>query len=382
MNASPPQPAQTFAIEVASSDATVAEAWAALEPHGAPFQRRAWALPWRRVLAPAFAAAPLSVVVRDARDGRPLMVLPLSLRRRWGLAELAFPDLGVSDYNAPLLAPEFAPSAATFAGLWRQILAALPPADLLRFDKVPATVGGRDNPLARLDGMQPMGFSAWPLTLPATREAYDAEVLDRKTRKEQRRKRKNLAERVGALALVHAATPAEGEAIFAALRRQRAARFKAVGRPDLLDDARFLAFYRAVAFEPWSGFVDLAALKADERILATLLALRCDGGRILLMHAFEPELEALSPGIVAIDELITELIATGERVLDFGIGDETYKRQFGVAATPLMQGLLPLSWRGQIFVAAHRWARRGKRALVALTERIPRLTPLGSPRGT
>ena len=372
MNATPPQRAQSFAIEVSSREAAVAEAWAELEPHGAPFQRRAWVLPWRRVLAPAFAATPLYVTVRDAQDARPLMFLPLCRRRRWGLTILAFPDRGVSDYNAPLLAPGFAPSADVFGELWRQIVSSLPPADLLRFDKVPATIGGRDNPLAQLDGMRRMGFSAWPLALPATREAYDTEVLDRKTRKEQRRKRKNLAERVGVLKLVHAATPVEGEAIFAALRRQRAARFKRVGRPDLLDDPHFLAFYRAVAFEPWSGFVDLAALKTGDRILATLLSLRCDGGRILLMHAFEPELEALSPGIVAIDELITEMIAAGEQLLDFTIGDETYKRQFGVVASPLLQGLLPLSQRGRLYVAAHDWARSCKRAVVALAAGIGR----------
>ena len=295
MNASPPKRGQTFVVEVSSSDAAVAEAWAGLEPYGAPFQRRSWVLPWRRLLAPAFAAAPLYVTVRDAQDARPLMFLPLYRRRRWGLASLAFADLGVSDYNAPLLAPDFAPSADVFQGLWRQILRALPPADLLRFDKVPATIGGRDNPVAQLDGMRPMGFSAWPLALPPTREAYDAEVLDRKTRKEQRRKRKNLAERVGVLKLVHAATPADGEAIFAALRRQRAARFKRVGRPDLLDDPRFLAFYRAIAFEPWSGFVDLAALKTGDRILATLLSLRCDGGRILV----DARLRAGAGGAVA-----------------------------------------------------------------------------------
>ena len=375
MNASPPQRTQTFVVEVSSSDSAIAKAWAELEPYGAPFQRRAWVLPWRRVLAPAFAATPLYVTVRDAQDARPLMVLPLYRRRRWGLATLAFADLGVSDYNAPLLAPDFAPSAEAFQGLWRHILRALPPADLLRFDKVPTTVGGRDNPLAGLDGMQRMGFSAWPLALPATREAYDAEVLDRKTRKEQRRKRKNLTERVGALMLVHAATPADGEAIFATLRRQRAARFKRIGRPDLLDDPRFLAFYRAVAFEPWSGFVDLAALQAGERILATLLSLRCDGGRILLMHAFEPELEALSPGIVAIDELITEAIAAGEQLLDFTIGDETYKRQFGVSASPLLQGLLPLSRRGRLYVVAHGWARSGKRAVAGLAAQIRRRMP-------
>ncbi len=154
--------------------------------------------------------------------------------------------------------------------------------------------------------------------------------------------------------------------IFEALRRERRARFAATGRSDILDDPSFLAFYRAVIFDARSPFAVLSALKAGDRILATLFAVRHDDCYLLLMHSFEPELAALSPGIVAIDETITSVIEAGGRFFDFTIGDEDYKRQFGVREEYLTTGLDALSLQGQLYVRAHRSAKRGRNALAPL----------------
>ena len=358
--------ARTFAVEVSFDSSAVVAQWEALEKHGTPFQTRAWILPWRRIVAPKFGAAPVYVTVRDRGTGRALLFFPLCLRRRHGLATIEFPDLGLSDYNAPLLASDLDLNACELRELWDAIRRALPPADIVRFDKVPLTVRGRDNPIARLDWMRPMELCAWALRLPATREAYEKDVLDRKARKEHRRKRKRLAQHTGAFALVHAATPSDGGAIFDALRDERWARFRRTKRADVLEDPCFLAFYRAVAFDSWSPFVDLAALMAGDKILATLFALRHEGAYLLLMHSFEPTLEAFSPSIVAIDEMVTHLIASGVRVFDFTVGNEAYKLEFGVRKTPLVRGLYPLSLRGKLYAAAYACAKRGQRALGAM----------------
>jgi len=369
MNAPSPIPAaavRRYAVEASFNAAEVQAQWAELEPHGSPFQTRAWLTPWLRLVGSNFGAAPIYLTVRDAGDGRALMFFPLC-RRRWrGLTTIEFPDLGLSDYNAPLISPQFIPTADQWRGLWREIVGALPPADLLRLDKVPATLGGRDNPLARLDGMRRMALSAWELSLPATRDDYERR-LDRKTRKEHRRKRKNLTERAGEIALQRAATPAEAEAILAALRSGREARLARTGRRDELNHPCFFAFYRAVALDGLADFVDLMALKAGDRILATLYALRHDGACLLLMQAFDPALAALSPGIVAINALIDRLIDAGQRCLDFTIGDEAYKREFAVRETAMMSGVFPLSLLGHFYVAARSLARRGVRATAAPT---------------
>ena len=84
------------------------------------------------------------------------------------------------------------------------------------------------------------------------------------------------------------------------------------------------------------------------------------------MHSFEPTLEAVSPGIVAIDEMISRRTDAGDRYFDFTVGDEGYKRQFGVRETPLVGGAYPLSPLGQLYVLALPHARRGRDGLLRL----------------
>jgi CelD/BcsL family acetyltransferase involved in cellulose biosynthesis len=371
MNASSPgrsASAATFAVEVSFDSSEVRAQWEELEKWGTPFQTRAWLLPWRRVVAPKVRATPVYVTVRDRRTQRAVMFIPLCLRRWRGLATIEFPDLGLSDYNAPLLAPDLDLGTDEVRSLWDQIRRALPPADIVRFDKVPTTFRGRDNPIARLEWMRRMELCAWELVLPATREVYDKRVLDRKARKEHRRKRGRLAERTGAFELFHAATPSDGQAIFDALRNERWVRFRRTKRSDVLDDPRLIAFYRSVIFDEWSSFVDLSALKAGDKILATLFALRHDGAYVLLMHSFEPTLEALSPGIVAIDEMVTHLIECGDRYFDFTVGNEAYKlgirrarnaaRQRSLSPEPARQALRRRSCMRQVRQTRVHFARR------------------------
>ena len=359
--------AKAFEVEVGFDAEAVQAQWEELESQGTAFQSRAWLIPWFRIIAPRFRAKPVYVTVREKATRRPVMFLPLCLRRRHGLKTIEFPDLEVSDYNAPLMSPDFDPSDSELQDLWADIRRALPRADLVRLEKVPTALFGRDNPLARLEWTVPSEVSAWIVELPATKSEYDERLLNKKTRKENRRKRKNLGERIGDFALAHAATPSEGEAIFAALRDERRARF---GSANLLDQPSFLAFYRAVIFDEWRPFAMLSALKAGDRILATLFAVRWRDAYLLLMHSFAPELEGLSPGIVAMDEMIAERIAAGDKYFDFTVGGEGYKRQFGVQETLLVDGYDPLSALGRVYVFAFPYAKRGKAALKTLLKHV------------
>ena len=352
--------AATFLVETSSELDAVEPQWAALEDGGTAFQSRAWLRAWFRIVAPPHGATPLFVTVRDGATRRPLMLLPLCRRRRHGLMTIEFPDIEVSDYNAPLLAPDFAPTEQEFADLWEQIRQALPPADLMRFDKMPPVVQGRDNPLAGLSFVRELELRAWLLPLPATRAEYEERAQTKKNRKESRRKRKNLVERMGEVAIHFAETASEGEEIFAALRAERRARY---GMQNLLEHPCFREFYRAVIFEPWGSLAMMSALKAGDRILATQFALRQKDVYLLIMHAFEPELEPLSAGMVAIDEMISNRIKAGAKGFDFTVGNEGYKRMFGVEPRALFGGLLPMSPAGRLYAFALPHARRARKAL-------------------
>jgi CelD/BcsL family acetyltransferase involved in cellulose biosynthesis len=215
---------------------------------------------------------------------------------------------------------------------------------------MPGAVLGRDNPFSRLACLAPMELRCWNFPLPDTRAEYD-KMLRSRDRKEQRRKRRNLVEALGAPILVHASSEHEKTRLFEALRLQRAARFQSQVRYDILGEPLFRRFYEAVVTEGFPDFADMAALEVGGRPIATLLALRCNGAYSLIMHSFDAQFEHLSPGIIAIDDLMSDLIESGTSICDFTIGNEPYKRQFCVQERLLYAGVEPLSAKGRVGAA-------------------------------
>nr|WP_294526093.1 GNAT family N-acetyltransferase [uncultured Rhodopila sp.] len=353
-------PDDRFVVDVQDDPSVVASRWAQLEPAGTVFQTRAWLLPWYRVIAPHINASPLFVTVADRLTGRPLMFFPLCMRRKAGLAIIEFPDHGVSDYNIPIVAPDLSLGAGEMQALWQQICRALPPADAVLITKMPELLSGSPVPLVQLDWLQRMELRSWTVSLPGSREEYDKTTLKNKDRKELRRKRRHLADIAGEVALSVATSDGDRQEVFQALVRQRLARFKDCRRRDILADPMFLRFYEAVALENPGRIGALSTLRTRDACMATLFGLVHNGTYLLLIHSFELPLERLSPGIVAIDEMITSAIDSGLSHFDFTIGNEPYKRQFGVQPGFLYEGIYPLSVKGRLFAETKAAARRLK----------------------
>jgi CelD/BcsL family acetyltransferase involved in cellulose biosynthesis len=258
------------------------------------------------------------------------MLLFLCRRNRYGVARIEFPDFGVSDYNAPILAPDFRPSADEFERLWNEIVRALPRADLIQLEKMPETVAGRPNPMAWLAGSRPMRMRAWGFDLPETRAAYD-QTLRSSVRKKLRWNRRTM-DREGAVRFVRARSTAEGRKIFEALKRPRHARCEDIGAFDFIGHPVFSRFYESVVFDNWEdGFGALSALMVGDEFAATSFGLSHRGHYLLLVHSFEPgRWGNRSPGILGIDCAITHQIEAGSRYFDITVGNEPYKFQFCV----------------------------------------------------
>ena len=139
-------PVEAMLAELARSPELVA---------GTPYQSARWLDAWYTTLGARPNVAPLAVVVRAAADGRPALLLPLIAVRAGGLRTVEFADLGVTDYNLPILGPAAPGDRAGAVALWQAVRACLPPADLARLTKMPATLAGRANPLALLPGVAP-----------------------------------------------------------------------------------------------------------------------------------------------------------------------------------------------------------------------------------
>lgn len=301
------------------------------------FQHPAWLDIFYRVLAPALDARPAVVVGHEA-DGRLALVLPLALRRKSGVTLLEAADLGVSDYAAPVLAPDLAVDEA----LREAVAAALPAHDLLRIGKV------RDEHLAAWQALlgaagEPADYGAHAAGHGADYPAWRAATLDTGFLRNLDRKAKRFFKLPGAV--VRTIDKAdERAAAVEAIRRDRAGRFP--GDP-IQSDAVF-AFYRELAVQG-GDFVRIYALEAEgERIGHTLCV--ADRGRLhyLLIGCDYDRHGRHSPGYILYEAMMEDWAKSGGTVFDFTIGDEPFKADFGTRRTRMHQFSRANGWLGKL----------------------------------
>lgn len=364
--------ALAFRVLCHDSMAPALGAWGELERrgHATPFQSRAWLGAWYERIAPLIGATPVIVDVRDARDGTPLLLWPLCLRRQNGLLCLGEAGGDVGDYAAPLFARGFAQALAVAPGarhtLERAIRPALPRADLLRLTRLPEMVAGVPMPMVLPKTHWPESYSAWALDLAGSRAAFRDGLKDASFARELERKARRLAGR-GPVHFAEAVSAEDRRRVFRLLCEQRAARFAERGRDDILSSAAHRPFYADVVLGD-SGLARLFFLAVGDETIATMLCLESPGTLHLIMSTIvEGPWKSSSPGLNSIAALIDWMIAHGFRTLDFTIGDEPYKVLFGATRRPLRAGMEALSPRALLPVAR----ARAKEAARPLIEALP-----------
>lgn len=301
--------------------------------------------------------APLVVSVTDRETGRLAMMLPLIRRKSGPMRYIEAPDQGLADYVAPAVAAWFEPDAAQMEQVFRQILAALPKADILTLKKIPATLpGGRINPLTLLSGTLPMGTGTKTFSL------LDVEREDHYLRsgiyKDGMRKLRKLRKE-GTVEFRMAGTPEEASALFDHFLQQRLPRFEALDRFDPLADPRVQALYREIAMEGVpSGDVLFGGLYLDDRCIGTDLGfVYGDTHHRILTALASEDMGRFSPGTIAFMLVLDETRARGISHYDLGVGELGYKNRLSGPIMPIYERHDALSARGQVAVL-EAWGRR------------------------
>lgn len=353
-------------VDVITDLAAARSRWEALESEGAatPFQSFTWVSALTNTVGRSLGAETFVVIVREPTSGRDLLLLPL-VRRQVGLARMIeFADFGVSDYSAPVIAPELAAAPDRLAGIWKAAMAALPSADIVRINKIPDQIGQRANPLLAMEKSWPKETQSWCINLPDRWADYETNMLPKKLRRNLRRDLRKLEE-FGTVSHVNAADEATAEQIFDALCEHRVARFARLRRPNILGNAVYREFYRQVLKDGLaSGLASISALKVGPDIIATLLGLRWRGTYFALIPTMaEGALQAHGIGKLMNWYEIREMHARGCHCFDFTIGNEPYKRDYGATprmlyeiARPLKAKGYPLAWSIKVRANWKRWA--------------------------
>ncbi len=336
------------------------------------FQTAAWLAPLYGVLAPGLGARPLGISVYEARSGELALILPLVVVREGRLKIARFPDLGVSDYCAPVLGPAAPSDAARAAALWPAILSALDGIDLVDLTLMPPEIGGRPNPLALLPLAQRGRHSRHAMEVPGTVEDF-VRSRGRKFRKEVERSFRVL-EREGPVEFRRAETRDEIGRAFAALEAQQSTRRRETGGDYALDRPEYSRFYAELLEEGTGrGFAHLFTLSCRGEIVATLAGVAHDGAftQLRIANAGERWRHA-SPGRLIIVEAMRYFVARGTRTFDMGIGNYLFKERFGADETPLYDLVAPLTWMGlpRAVVARAKARLRHSPRLKALAARL------------
>ena len=123
---------------------------------GTAFQTYEWLATWQQHVGKRHGVRPVVVTGTDSHDAM-LFLLPLAIDRLGPARRLTWLGSDLCDYNAPLLAPDFARrvGAVSFAQLWQDVLKEISRHEGLRFDfvhfeKMPEVVGRQTNPLCGL----------------------------------------------------------------------------------------------------------------------------------------------------------------------------------------------------------------------------------------
>jgi CelD/BcsL family acetyltransferase involved in cellulose biosynthesis len=297
------------------------------------FQHPLWLEGIYAKLAAASGAKPLVVAIRARANRELAMIMPLLRIRRGPIRTVEFADLRVSDYVAPVCSRTAFSELLRDETACREIRRLLRPFDMLRIAKLPDGMIA----LEKLLGASPriaMETNAYPVDLKASFDEWRSTALERSYQKELAKKLRQLQKK--------------GEFVFScedsssiastmeAMKQYRGPRFHARGDGDLLQRPEYFDFYSDVALRGFGSFSRLYALKMDGRVIAAVLGLCHNGSFLIIMGGFDiASYKNQSLGALMFEQVAKDCIARGDRVLDFTIGDEPYKKLFGAQPSPM-----------------------------------------------
>jgi CelD/BcsL family acetyltransferase involved in cellulose biosynthesis len=307
-------------------------------------------------------ATPLIAIISDAATHRKVAMVPLIRRVQRGVRIVEFADLGLTDYNAPILdcgAPADGMGARV---LCRALLAALRRSpdgvDLVRLQKMPADVGGKPNPLVSLGRVGSCSLNGNLIRIGDDFEVYRASIK----RMQLPRSWRGFNRYPGAEFRIVSDVD-EALALLDAMDAQQQARMQHLGQEFILNDEARARFYRDLVTRGiGDGYVVVSALTCGEEVVATALGIRQQGYFVFLrISNAGKNWSHCSPSRLIIERTMAALHTEGVRQFDLSIGNYSFKRRFGAAPFPLTDVSIALGWRGIPYVLRDRaaqWLRR------------------------
>ena len=335
--------------------------WRGLEGQfSTPYQRFDFLGPWQRQVGARESRSPFIVIAHDA-ERRPLLLLPLTLRRQQGIRTACFMGGKHATFNMALWDGDFA-AGATLADL-DALLAGTrerAEADVLALTQQPLRWQNLPNPMALLP-KQP-SVNDCPLLAMAP-GAAPSELVSNSFRRRLKGKERKLQTLAGYRHHVATSDTDIKRLLdwFFAVKPLRMAEQKL---PNVFADRGVEDFIRDACMTRLGGdgrAIDIHALECDDEVIAIFAGV-ADGHRFSMMfNTYTMSGNSrYSPGLILMRNIIDHYAGRGYRALDLGIGSDDYKRLFCKSDEPIFDSFIPLSSRGRIAAGAMSGLNRAK----------------------
>ena len=349
-NFTTPRHPHSFRVEITSSLDEFAAHWPTTaggsQAHCYPFQCADVLQVWCDTIGRSRGIEPIFATIFLA-NGTPALLLPLGIERVSGIRILRFLDCGVSDYNAPVVFPETAFMRFDKRHLWEQLRSCLPPFDLAVLEKMPETIEGLPNPLSVIATAR-HPESCHGIALHGSADDFERKHLP--NARDSRRRLRKLESRAS-IRFQIARTDKERKRYFDAMVRMKRQRFADTAANDIFADAGYWQFYaEATRRLGAAGAVQLSALIADDQIIAANWGFASGDRYYDLVPSYESgEWRTYAPGRLLTEWLLRQHLERGDRIFDYGIGDEPYKFDYCNLHTPLMDAYIPVTVTGSAY---------------------------------
>jgi CelD/BcsL family acetyltransferase involved in cellulose biosynthesis len=366
-------------VEIVSDLSNAEPIWRELETRqlATPYQRFDLLAAWQREVGARENAKPFIVTAHDA-DGRPLALLPLTIRSRRGVRVACFMGGKHTNFNMALWDLDFAREAtAPDLDALLSSLQEKAACDLLVLRQQPRHWQDFLNPLAMLPRQRSVNDFPVLHMVPGDPATNRISNSFRKRLKGKERKLQSPGYRH------HIAdSDADIERLLDWFFHVKPMRMAEQKLPDVFAEPGIGEFVRAAcrAELPGGGHaIDIHALECDDEVIAIFAGV-ADGHRCSMMfNTYTMSARArYSPGLILMRSIIDYYGERGYRALDLGIGSDDYKRMFCKGDEPIFDSFVPLTSRGRIAAMAISAASRAKRlvksnqALFQLAQKLRR----------
>ena len=319
-----------------------------------PFQSFAWLSHWQKTVGgPLLSVQPQIVLLYD--EEQTIAILPLSIRRKFGIKVLEWLGGINTDYMGPLILSKY-PYDSENKRIWNDIKSKIGEYDSIHVQKQPEWT------VQFLDGI---GFSnisyrklkAYKTSLPHTWDALYNNKSS-KTRQTDRRKYRRL-EKIGKVNVIIGESEEQTQKIISSLFKQKSRRYRETSEWDMLAVEEYRQFYQGLTNLSSDNIkVHCAALSVGNVMVATHVGIVDKDTFYYLMPANEGgEWVRYSIGRLLLLELIKWSIESGLKYFDFTVGGEAYKKEWSDIENNFYEFIKPISFKGQVY-ALHQCLKR------------------------